>query len=273
MFSGYGQTQSMTRNVFSALENFLADELQRDRALDHIDEWDQGDVHRLVSAFLGVRFPMALALNKCDLPSSLKHAERILLKLPIHGAHVGTPMTAKNEMGFVRDHLTNETSEEATIPTGVWTCLTSAMMLREPILVFPVSDMVTYAPMPGLNRAAAESPSLPSPGIITCIKAAGGSAPTCWEDKQEKYLPANKNQNKDQSSMLRDVVLVKPGSTVEDVFLTLKRMGALGGEFVRAEGAGDIGEKPKLVPKHEQIGKHNRILKIMSNKRTAWQNH
>jgi hypothetical protein len=64
---------------------------------------------------------------------------------------------------------------------------------------------------------------------------------------------------------------MKPGSTVEDVFLSLKRLGALAGEFVRAEGAGRLGEKAKLVPKNEVIGKHNRILKIMTNKRREWQ--
>jgi hypothetical protein len=48
-------------------------------------------------------------------------------------------------------------------------------------------------------------------------------------------------------------------------------MGALGGEFVRAEGASKIGEKAKLVPKQEILSKKNRILKIMTNKRKEWQ--
>ena len=64
---------------------------------------------------------------------------------------------------------------------------------------------------------------------------------------------------------------MKPGSTVEDVFISLKRLGALGGEFVRAEGASSIGEKSKLVPKNEVIGKANRILKIMTTKRNKGQ--
>jgi hypothetical protein len=270
MFSGYGQPQSVTRSVFSALEKFLDEQKERDHALDHIQEWDQADVHRLVSTFLGVRFPMALALNKCDLPSSAKHVQAIREALPIHGAHVGTNLAARSEMSFVRDHLTNsKESESSKIPSGVWECLTSAMMLREPILVFPVSDMTTYAPLPGMHKPAVESPSLPSPGMVTCIKASGGKPPTCWNEQQRGY--GLQDKSKTAGSALRDVVVMKPGSTVEDVFLALKRQGALGGEFVRAEGAGKIGEKPKPVPKHEPIGKHNRILKIMSNKRTQWQ--
>ena len=44
-----------------------------------------------------------------------------------------------------------------------------------------------------------------------------------------------------------------------------------GGEFVRAESAGNIGDKAKPIPKHAVVGKESRIIKIMSNKRTAWQ--
>ena len=60
MFSGYGQREVVTQNILNALEKFLDDLHQRDRALDNIALWDQADVHRLVSTFLGVRFPMAL---------------------------------------------------------------------------------------------------------------------------------------------------------------------------------------------------------------------
>lgn len=270
MFSGYGQNQAVTYNIFSALEKFLDEHYQKDHAFDNISQWDQADVHRLVSAFLGVRFPMALALNKYDLPSSEKHVNEILHALPIHGAHTGTPLAARLEMNFVRHHLSNAKVEgKSAVPAGCWQCLTSAMMLREPLLVFPVSDMNTYAPLAGLNKEAVGHPSLPSKGMMRCIQASGGYPPTCWDDQQNSYILPNKE--KMAQIKLRDVILMKPGSTVEDVFLTLKKLGALSGDFVRAEAAGNIGEKPKPIPKNEFIGKKNRIIKIMSNKRTAWQ--
>jgi hypothetical protein len=49
-------------------------------------------------------------------------------------------------------------------------------------------------------------------------------------------------------------------------------MGALQGEFVRAESASNIGDKQKLVSKCDLVGKHNRILRIMTTKRRTWQN-
>ena len=277
MFSGYGQTEALTWKILTALEKYMEDNLHRERPLDNIEKWDQGDLHRLVSAFLGVRFPMALALNKCDLPLSAEHVQNIQNSLPIHGAHVGTPLAARCEMNFVRDHLLPANSPRPDdgiarrSPSGVWQCLTSAMKLRAPFLVFPVSDMESYAPLPGMSKVAVGHPSLPSRGMVTCIEAAGGKPPSCWDHHSGKYSSTNKGKTTSNSSVLRDAMLMKPGSTVEDVFLTLKRIGALSGEFVRAEGASMIGEKPKPIPKYEAVGKHNRILKIMSTKRTQWQ--
>lgn len=281
MFSGYGGLRDAeTQNILNKVAQYLEEEYQRDHALEALDTWDQADIHRLVSAFLGVRFPMALALNKCDLSSSQGYVKEILNLLPIHGAHAGTPMTAQDEMMFVRNHLkstgttpvaTPAVTKGTTIssPTNVWNCLTSAMTLREPVLVFPVSDMVTCAPLPGLNRGAAESASLPSAGMIRCIEASGGSLPSCWNPSQQCYAVPTKDKSSHQ--ILRDVLVMKPGSTVEDVFTLLKKLGALGGDFVRAEAKGNLGDQGKPIPKLEVMGRNNRIIKIMSNKRTAWQ--
>lgn len=268
MFSGYGQSQAVLHSVFVAVEKYMEETLQRDRALELLDEWDEGDLHRLVSAFLGVRFPMALALNKKDLPSAKVFIRDVQEALPIHGAHVGIPLSARSEMTFVKEHILRqkERSNSSLPPEGVWQCLQSAISLREPVLVFPVNDMTTYSPLPGMTRVATEDASLPSAGMVSCLVDAGGAAPTLWSGSN--YVA---HKGSPENAKLRDALVMKPGSTVEDVFLSLKRMGALGGEFVRAEGAGDIGEKAKLVPKHEVVNKSNRILKIMTNKRREWQ--
>ncbi|CAB9511163.1 Uncharacterized GTP-binding protein C428.15 [Seminavis robusta] len=276
MFSGYGQTSAVVTDVLNAVEKHMERTQDMDRALDRLNEWDTGDVHRVVSAFLGVRFPMALALNKYDLESSGKHVKAIQSALPLHGAHVGVPLSARSEMTFVRDHIVNhqqqqpQSKTEGNPPLGTWQCLQAAMSLREPVLVFPVSDMSTYEPLAGLTKHAVGDPSLPSAGMIACLQAAGGSIPTLWDAEQGIYASNNKG-GKQQQQVLRDVVVMKPGSTVEDVFLCLKRLGALGGDFVRAEGAGDLGETSKQIKKDAMVNKRCRILKIMTTKRTAWQ--
>mmetsp|Transcript_57705 Transcript_57705/g.140937 ORF Transcript_57705/g.140937 Transcript_57705/m.140937 type:complete len:243 (+) Transcript_57705:1496-2224(+) len=242
---------------------------------------------------------MALCLNKVDLPSATTFVKDIQASLPIHGAHAGTPTAAKEEMLFVRNHLRpsnrtilNLSGSRAKVrtspPTGVWKCLSSAIMLQEPLLVFPVNDLSTLVPLPGLRKVAVEDPSLPSKGMIECIKAAGGTVPTCWSVEEQSYTASSLHHSKDrdasQSSLkgrkdhhqhhqLRDVLLMRPGSTVEDVFFFLKRLGALGGEFVRAEAFSGRpgGNKPKPIAKNEQITAETCVIKIMSNKRSAWQ--
>ena len=73
------------------------------------------------------------------------------------------------------------------------------------------------------------------------------------------------------TTALRDAILMKTNSTVEDLYIALKRMGALGGEFVRAEGTSDIGIPAKPIPKYQILSKKIRIIKIMTNKRSTWQ--
>jgi hypothetical protein len=53
MFSGYGQSQGQTERILSELEKYMEERHQRDRAFDAIERWDEADVYRLVSAFLG----------------------------------------------------------------------------------------------------------------------------------------------------------------------------------------------------------------------------
>jgi ribosome-binding ATPase len=282
MFSGYGQPMAMTWNVLNAMEQYMVQtQTKLVRPLEQLDEWDEADVHRLVSAFLGVRFPIALALNKMDVPSSKLHIERILADLPIHGTRVGTPLSAKQEMLFMRRCMEASTSGSSvqlgpeepflSIPSGTWNCLQSTITLCDPILVFPVVDHQSYAPLPGLFRCATGDASLPSPGMIRCIRAAGGQAPTEWDDVSQQYYPPQASKGSKQPVQLRDALLMKPGSTVQDVFLTLKRLGALSGEFIRAEVARDLHGAAKPAPKGRRLSSHTRIIKIMTNKKSAWQ--
>jgi len=280
MFSGYKQSQSFVLDVFAAMEKFMLKTQSRDRIFDNLDSWDEGDLHTLVSAFVGVRFPMALALNKCDLPSAASFIKDIKSQLPIHGAHVGVGLSAHEEMKSMRHNvgLALKSSEPSAtrpqdivgeFPNGVWDTLQSAMSLRVPVLVFPVNDMKSYEPLPGMTQFATRDSSLPNKGMISCITCSGGIAPFNWDAQNDIYIPmSNSNHTK---PALRDALLMKPGSIVEDVYMGLKWAGAIEGEFVRAEGASEISEKPKLLSKTDVVGRHNRIMRIMTTKRKEWQ--
>jgi len=162
------------------------------------------------------------------------------------------------------------------------------MTLRPPILVFPVQDFVTYAPLPGLFTYTTQDSSLPSPHMIACLQQAGGQLPVGWDETIHSYLkPTTFKSSKYTNASLSHALLMKPGSTVEDVYLVLKRMQALSGEFVRAEGCRNVQPlssmtlqsqttslmqcHPKPIPKHQVVSTNIRILKIMTNKKTSWQ--
>lgn len=53
MFSGYGQSQAMTEQIFSAIERHMEERYQKYSVFETIEDWTSADVHRLVSAFLG----------------------------------------------------------------------------------------------------------------------------------------------------------------------------------------------------------------------------
>lgn len=222
MFSGYKQSRSFVLDVFAAVEKYVKDKEGRDHMFDDLQTWDEGDLHRLVSAFLGVRFPMTLALNKCDLPTAAQFITDIKGQLPIHGAHSGIALSAHKEMQLMRDYIglaKKECHDSLTIdnnaPIGVWDCLQSVMAIRAPVLVFPVNNMTTYEPLPGMTNYATRDASLPSQGMISCLLHAGGVAPSHWEKHNCIYIPfITKNEIK---PALRDVLLIKPKSTVEDV--------------------------------------------------------
>lgn len=278
MFSGYGLSQGLLWSILHAVERFMENHEHRDHPLDHIDQWDEGDVRRVVSAYLAVRFPMALALNKSDLPTSAKHISDIQSSLPVHGAYCGTPLSAHQEMMFVRERLEKSLAGKSgcvparpneKIPQGVWSCLTSAISLHKPILVFPVTNFTDYSPLPGLTKFSTGDPSLPSSGMVTCLRSAGGQAPSLWDEDTKQYVLDKRNY----LAPLRDVLVMKPGSTVDDVFISLKNRRAIEGEFVRAEAAGEVGRPSRPVPKHALVDASNRILKIMTTKKTAWQHN
>ena len=245
MFSGYRQTQTFLLDVLHAVEKYLERNDCGGCTMAELHAWDQGDLRRLISAYLGVRFPMALALNKSDLPSASTFVQDIINRVPVHGARVGVGLCARDEMNFMKQNILSSSELGRKDETacskncnGVWQCLQSAVSLREPVLVFPVSDMSIYATYPGMDDYATRDSSLPSLGMISCLVASGGAAPSLWNNDRKAYV----SRRAANSEPLRDALMMKQGSTVEDVFLVLKRMGALSGEFVRAEAAKSLGK-------------------------------
>lgn len=122
---------------------------------------------------------------------------------------------------------------------GVLRTISAAVMLRPPILCFPVSDLSTEMPVGWTTGASA------TPG-----------------DEAEHRLV--------------DCLLLKPGSTVEDVYEALKRgelpQGRVAGDFVRAEARSlDMTARKRQIGRDTVIDESNCVIKIQTNRKSVWQ--
>ena len=117
-------------------------------------------------------------------------------------------------------------------------------------------------------------------GVLDCISAAVALRPPvlCYPVSDvESEVPLGWSTSLKSAPAARDCLQFKPGSTVEDVYLALKR-GALehvllSGDFVRAEGKSfHPGSKKKQVGRDAILDSSISILRIQTNRKVVWQN-
>ncbi|KAF5830715.1 P-loop containing nucleoside triphosphate hydrolase protein, partial [Dunaliella salina] len=160
--------------------------------------------------------------------------------------------------------------------TGALLAVSTAVAMRPPAVVFPVGDLNTCTALPARTIAT------------------GGGLLLGGEDAKARAAEG--------PTVLRDAVLMKPGSTPADLFSVLVRppWQLLEGEFVRAEArvlqrsieaeATEIGNpcgssghqgthgKPSsasrtVLKKDDTLGYSNCVVRIMVNKKGTWQKH
>jgi len=146
--------------------------------------------------------------------------------------------------------------------TGVLAALTTAACLAAPRWVFPVGDRGSLAALAARVHSS----------------GAGGGV-GAGLDARQRYDQGGR------PGVLRDCLLMRPGSTVGDVYQALRRppYQLLEGEFVRAEcaGAGGAAEGEggggggraawRVVRKADPLSPGGMVLLIMTNKKVAWQ--
>jgi len=239
MFTGYHCTTEYVDEVLK----------RTNMSLENLLNWDASQLHRIVAHFLRIRFPILLALNKCDLPNASKHVKRVREMFPLEPV---TVLSARAECKlqelqkerrvkyvtgdncFVNlnndDRLNSLTSFlKLNHGTGVLRTINRAVSLREPLLVYPVS-----------------------------------SAKSCRSVTSDDDL-------------LFDCLLMRPGSTVEDLYNVLKRLSLLKGDYVRGETRDGVGQirplrkSERLVSNSSEGINNNNIVAISVNKKISWQ--
>ncbi|GFR42960.1 hypothetical protein Agub_g3958, partial [Astrephomene gubernaculifera] len=237
LFSGYHASRALVAEVLARVGVSVGSLVVEGASLAH---WTEAHLHRLVAHFLQARFPILLALNKADMASSPDHIIRVRQALPYDPA---VPVSAATERWLCNQRRTgrvsyNDASADVTAvvsdspelaeqlsrvrtavlgrygSTGAALALTCAVAMRPPRPVFPVTDLETCTALPARGISSGAGGLLGS-GLDAKARAAEGANP----------------------SVLRDCILLKPGSHIVDLFEVLKRppYQLLEGDFVRAE--------------------------------------
>ena len=201
-----------------------------------LQSWTKNNLHVLVAHFLRLRFPTLLALNKRDVPESKAHAKKVKLAWP---AETCVDVCARDD------------------PESVRRAVAAAIALKPPIMGFPV-DCLDTGVSSEYRGSGVQPPSL------------GGSAEDVITEWREKDLREKTKTRKDGS--LRECVLLKPGSTVEDFFLEARRIGACGnGELVRSETS-DIEGRRRTLRRDELVAAiPGGVVKFYVNRKVKWQ--
>ncbi|KAG2422688.1 hypothetical protein HXX76_015852 [Chlamydomonas incerta] len=302
LFSGYHASRALVAEVLARVGVSVGQLVVEGASLAH---WSEAHLHRLVAHFLQARFPILLALNKADMASSPEHIHRVRAALPhdpavpvsaaterwlcsgrragrLAYADGGADVAALDQSPELAQQLAKVQSAVLNKygGTGAALALAAAVAMRPPRPMYPVGELDSYTALAARGIASAAGGLLGS-GLDAKARAAEGAAP----------------------GVLRDCVLLKPGSHIVDLFEVLKRppFQLLEGDFVRAEcsaltsaeaaaasaaaaaaaAAGDGGgaqqhvgpaaQTWRVVKKDEVLDWGSCVARIMTNRRSNWQ--
>ena len=224
-------------------------ELAGERAgldLDIASEWTVLEIHRLVAFYLTIRFPICICANKVD---SFKSKSEMLCSID-----------ALKKNAFNR----GETIVPCSALLDSWHVLATA---KKETLCGVSEDMeAKYHAMidvfgsTGVVETLLTAFEMNAPVLVYPVSSLDTEAPIAGTATEP----------------LRDVVLLKPQTTIYDLFEALKR-GAidrvlLSGEFVRAEGRGIDKKSRRLqVSRDSLVGDSLCVVNIMTNRKSIWQ--
>ena len=204
-FSGYGSTSS---HIASALDSISLKA--------PLESWDSDQVHSLVSAFVDIKFPTVLALNKIDHPDSDANVARIAKAQPPESIVLTSAISEVflrrlAKQGFVRYtegsdivETRDDLIEDGVLDGGNLKEMDDKLRTR----IENLRDMVLFrfgstGVVQVLSRAAEMLglvPIFPVRNVNAFITGSGGG-----------------ESNSAGSPVFRDCVLVKRGSTVREV--------------------------------------------------------
>lgn len=211
---------------------------------DKISQWTSRDLHRLVAAFLELRFPTVIALNKCDRPKATDNIAKYQGGEPYVRCSAWVDAWLVKERAAGRVNYVDGASTFDDLPSSSSSAETTTTTTTSKDLV---------------RRYLAESTTNTLEVISHAVSLARPSYAFAVADLAEEELRE-----------LRCLVL-RPGATVNDAYHALHRAGILDGDFVRADALDTTLTHRRTAKRYDGIDATSRVLKIATNKRLKWQ--
>lgn len=221
----------------------------------NLKDWSlPDDLHRLVAAFLVVRFPTVVALNKCDTPSGRANAAEFLKRKTNHDDIGAIPCSASIDALLVTHRAAGRID---------W---------RDGARTFVTRDGDDDAALRQARNVLAEWPADCEFGTLAVVsKAAALANPTFLLPVAD--LDTLKGAISLDAAPVPDCVILRPRATIDDAFHALRKLGAIDGDFVRADALALSQSHPtrKTVKRRDQINLDARILRVATNRKSRWQ--
>ena len=207
------------------------------KAAEELPSWTARDLHAVVAQVVHLRFPIVAACNKCDIASASTHLAALREDPSLHYPTI--PCCALEEWTAVKSKSggVNAAHRQFGVEAfGVRAALSTAVSLREPTIIFVVSDHDTQ------HAAGAPTPASRCPP-----------------------------QAPDGSPWLGSAVMLIPGTTTEDAFKACCRppYNFLDGELVRAEESTSDGKRRVMA--RDEILRNGSVIRFASTKKSRWQ--
>lgn len=252
MFTGYHASQALIHLTFESAG-------MSDKKLLALPKMEKANaellVHKLVDKFLFLRFPILLALNKVDLPDAIHNLKKFQEQFV---DVMMVPVSARSEcilQQACQDDLLSYQSGASHFEINHQTQDLSEKSQKELLQV--KNSILDIFGDTGVLKALSQAVKLRSPGYAFPVN--------CLDTCQSISVVT-----KEKPQVLRDCIVLKPGTTVEKLFniLLYPPVALLAGEYVRAEGVNSKGVK-FVLHKHDIVNETNQILKIMSTRKAS----
>lgn len=244
MFTGYHANKA---TIYAALRNAGVTESE----LSKIKTWDDKVLHRIVDCFLNIRFPILLVLNKADKETATDIITRLSAEF---GDNYTIPVSAERECflqkmekeGCIKYNRGSDCFDILDCPSSIFTDLKKV----------EISILKRYGST-NIHNALCQAVSLREPVYAFPVH--------CLDT-----LQSTGKSHVEKSQILRDCIMLKPGTNVEEFHSVLCHypVSLLSGDFVRAETKNTDGSK-RPMKKDEVLNNSNNIIKIMTTKRSS----